>query len=204
MIRLENTKNCSFLRGNNTVQGLILGFLLIWNCSGGTYQNMATTDPARLVALEDSLSQTGLSTAMIKSLKLAHMTLGERAMVTDKHKKAEAHFSKALELSPNDTIAKYNQLMVQGHILYSSGKKDRLWEAIQTYHKAAAILEKLGEPHYHIGRAYHKIGDKEFDLIIESYDRALNLRLSPELRGFVNEARLEAVSRDNRLKNFWK
>ena len=204
MIRLRKIKNCSSLRGNKTAQGLFLGFLLIWNCSGGIYQNMAITDPARLVSLEDSLSQNGLSTAMIKSLKLAHLTLGERAMGADRHEKAEVHFSKALILSPSDTIALFNKLMAQGHILYKSGKKDRLWEAIQTYHKAAAILEDLGEPHYHIGRAYHKIGDRDFDLIIESYDRALDLRLSPELRELVNEARLESVNRDNRLKDFWK
>jgi tetratricopeptide (TPR) repeat protein len=141
---------------------------------------------------------------MIGSLTLAHKTLGERAIIAGKYKVAKSHFSKALNLSPKDTMAMFNQLMIQGHILYKSGKKDKLWDAIQVYHKAATILEKTGNPHYHIGMAYQKLRGKDFDLIIESYDRALELELKPELRELVHRVRSEVLDRDKRLKDFWK
>ena len=204
MIHSKKTKSSFSLRGNKTKQGFLLIYLLIWNCAGGAYQDMAIEDPARLISLEDSLSRSDLSESTIGSLTLAHKTLGEKAMVAGKYETARDHFSKTLNLSPKDTMATFNHFLVQGHILYKSGKKDNLWDAIQVYHRAATIIEGSGEPHYHIARAYHKIGDKDFDLIIESYDRALGLELKPELRELASRARSEAADRDNRLKDFWK
>ena len=59
-------------------------------------------------------------------------------------------------------------------------------------------------PHYYIGKSYHKLGDKDFDLIIDSYDKALALELSTELRKLVSQDREDVLTREKKLKDFWK
>ena len=94
--------------------------------------------------------------------------------------------------------------MVEGHLLQKSGKKDKLWSSIQSYNKAAMIFEKTGAPYYYIGNSYLKLGDKDFDLIIESYEKALALELSIDLREQVIQAREHILMREKKLKDFWK
>ena len=189
-----------------TKQGHLVLFvaLVFWGCASNIYQEMAISNPDLLVSLEDSLLHSQPSAAILSSIVLAHKTLGQDAKNNENYENAIIHYSRALKLSPNDTVSMYNTLMIQGHILYGSGKKDKLWDAIQSYNKAAIVLENLGEPHYYIGKSYHKISDKDFDLIIESYDRALDLELSPKLRGATIEARKNAMLREKKLKDFWK
>ena len=86
--------------------------------------------------------------------------------------------------------------MAEGHLLQKSGKKNKLWSSIQVYNKAATTLEKAGAPHYYIGKSYHKLGDKDFDLIIESYDKALALELSTELRKLASQDREDVLMRE--------
>ena len=89
-------------------------------------------------------------------------------------------------------------------MLYETGNKNKLWESIQKYYSAASLQKSLGEPYYYIGLAYHKIGDKDFDLIIESYDKALELNLSSDLKDTVVKQRSIALDRNRVLKDFWK
>ena len=182
----------------------LLVILFFWSCAGNIYEQMATENPSRLILLEDSLLQSNPSPATISSVMLAHKVLGQRAIDIENYEKAMNHFSNALKLSPKDTLSIYKTLLLQGHILYNTGKKDKLWDAIEVYNKAAIVFETLGEPHYYIGRSYHKISDKDFDLIIESFDRALELELSTGLRKVINEAREDAMFREKKLKDFWK
>ena len=55
-----------------------------------------------------------------------------------------------------------------------------------------------------IGQSYLKLGDKDFDLIIESYEKALSLDVDDELKTSINNARAEAIRRKDLLKSFWK
>ena len=182
----------------------LLVVLFFWSCAGNIYEQMATENPSKLLLLEDSLLRSNPSPATISSVTLAHKVLGQRAIDIENYKKAMNHFSNALKLSPKDTLSIYKTLLLQGHILYNTGKKDKLWDAIEVYNKAAIVFETLGEPHYYIGKSYHKISDKDFDLIIESFDRALELELSAGLRKVINEAREDAMFREKKLKDFWK
>lgn len=189
-----------------TRQGNLVLFvvLVFWGCATNIYQEMAINSPDSLVSLEDSLLQSQPSSVIVSSIALAHKTLGQKARDNEKYENAIEHYSRALKLSPNDTVSIYNTLMIQGHISYESGKKDKLWDAIQSYNKAAIVLENLGEPHYYIGKSYYKISDRDFDLIIESYNKALDLELSPKLRSAAIEARENATIREKKLKDFWK
>jgi hypothetical protein len=157
---------------------LVIGF---FSCAGNKYQNMAHNNPAALVALEDSLSISGFSPSMKKSLSFAHNRLGSKELETNNYEAAIVHFSHALQLSDGDTLSQYNLLLAEGHSLYKKGNKNGLWDAIQKYNKAAQLKPRLGEAHYYIGLSYHKIGDTDFDLIIESYKKALGLSLKPEI-----------------------
>ena len=185
----------------------LFGILLVvitWNCAGNKYRQMATSNPNKLISIKDSLLQSKSTTHIIHSIALAHNTLGDSAIHGGDYEKAKTHFTKALKLSPNDSLYIYNQLMAEGHLLQESGKKDKLWSSIQTYNKAATIFEKAGAPYYYIGNSYLKLGDKDFDLIIESYEKALALDLSTDLRKRVIQAIEHASTREKKLKDFWK
>ena len=65
-------------------------------------------------------------------------------------------------------------------------------------------MKKAGDPYYYIGNSYLKLGDKDFDLIIESYEKALALELNTDLRKRVIQAREHVLTREKQLKDFWK
>ena len=176
----------------------------IWGCAGKKYRDMSISNPQKLISIEDSLSQVGLSKSLKNSLVFAHHNLGNQALEESEFDKAMYHFDKALFLSPQDSVLQYKFFLAEGHMLYATGNKNKLWESIQKYYSAASLQKSLGEPYFYIGLAYHKIGDKEFDLIIESYDKALELNLSPDLKEMVVKQRSIVLDRNRVLKDFWK
>ena len=178
--------------------------LFFFSCAGNKYQQMANDNPEALVALEDSLSTSGLSPSMSRLLTFAHNRLGTKELEIGNYEKAIVHFSHALQLSDGDTLSQYNLLLAEGHSIYKKGNKNGLWDAIQKYNKAAQLKPRLGEAHYYIGLSYHKIGDTDFDLIIEAYKKALELSLKPETRQKAEDALLLLLEREKRLKDFWK
>ena len=52
--------------------------------------------------------------------------------------------------------------------------------------------------------AYTKLGDTDFDLILESYEKAMSLELENELRTEVEKKHKHAKERKNKLDSFWK
>ena len=71
---------------------------------------MATSNPSKLISIKDSLLQSKSTTHIIQSIALAHNTLGDSAIQEGDYEKAKTHFTKALKLSPNDSLYIYNQL----------------------------------------------------------------------------------------------
>tara|TARA_B100001778_G_C18569163_1_gene621652 strand:- start:104 stop:688 length:585 start_codon:yes stop_codon:yes gene_type:complete len=194
------------LKEDKKIAGLFGAILIafVWSCAGSSYKQMAISNPQKLISIEDSLLQLRPTTQIVNSIALAHEILGDSAMGRGDYEKAKKHFTNALKLAPNDSLYIYNQLMAEGHLLQKSGKKNKLWSSIQVYNKAATTFENAGAPHYYIGKSYHKLGDKDFDLIIESYDKALALELSTELRKLVSQDREDVLTREKKLKDFWK
>ena len=182
----------------------ILLIVLTWNCAGNKYRKMASSNPSKLLSIKDSLLRSSSKTHIVHSIALAHKTIGDSAIQEGNYEKAKDHFTKALKLLPNDSLYMYNKLMAEGHLLQKSGKKDKLWSSIQTYSKAASVNEKAGAPYFYIGNSYYKLGDKDFDLIIESYDKALALELKSDIEVLARQAREEALIREKKLKDFWK
>ena len=206
MIHLKTIKNYSSLKEHKTIAGLFGATLIVfvWSCAGSSYKQMAISNPQKLISIEDSLLQLRSTTQIVNSIALAYEIIGDSAMVRGDYEKAKKHFTNASKLAPNDSLYMYNQLMAEGHLLQKSGKKNKLWSSIQVYNKAATTFDKAGAPYYYIGKSYHKLGDKDFDLIIESYDKALALELSPKLRKLVSQDREDVLTREKKLKDFWK
>ena len=162
-------------------------------------------DPVTLIKMKDSLiAKYGRSKPLLKSFARAHNLVGMSAMDKKDYPIAVEHFAKVQELFPSDTIARYNMLMIKGHKLRQKGNKDSLWCAIENYSEASELYKDLGEPHYYIGLVYQKLGNTDFDLIIESYNKALAKSLNDNIRSNVEIAKKVVTSREKRLKEFWK
>ena len=165
---------------------------------------MAINNPHQLIALEDSLSKKELGYKKKEALMIAHKSIGLSNMKNKKYIKAKSHFEKALFYSDVDSIAQYSLYMIEGHLLRNTGKKEKLWDAIQMYYKAARLKPISGEPYFFIGKSYQSLGNKDFDLILESYQKALNLKLSKEIKEKVEREYSLGADREKRLKDFWK
>ena len=165
---------------------------------------MAIESPYELISLEDSLINTDLSKKNQEALALAHKNIGLIKIIKKDYIGAKVHFSNVLNYSYNDSIARYNLIMIDAHLLRGTGNKEKLWDAIELYYKAIRIQPLNGEPYFFIGKSYQSLGNKDFDLILESYQKALSLQLSTELKEKV-EVEISLVSdREKKLKDFWK
>ena len=188
------------------VRGLnlyLIVFFAFFGCTTMKYKDMASSDPIKLISLRDSLD-TELSPVLIEAFLEAYNNVGIQAYKSGNYDKAKNLLLKSQELSPGDTLSKFYILMSSGKKKYEGGKKELLWESIQDFYKASALYPRRGEPFYFIGQSYLKLGDKDFDLIIESYEKALSLEIDENLQITISNARLEAIRRKDLLKNFWK
>ncbi len=190
-------------RLKNKIFYLILFNIVFWSCASNNY-SLARSDPEAFLLLKDSLLSNNSSKDARLALTYAHNKVGEKAIIHKDYKTAMKQFSFAVELSPEDSVSRYNLFMVEGHTIYNSGKRKKLWDAIDKYDSAAKMNPDSGEPYYYIGETYLKIGDKDFDLVIESYDRALSLNLDPGLKTIVLEKKTQEEKRQNTYQNFWK
>tara|TARA_A100001011_G_C14069029_1_gene739446 strand:+ start:293 stop:790 length:498 start_codon:yes stop_codon:yes gene_type:complete len=165
---------------------------------------MAIESPYELISLEDSLINTDLSKKNQEALALAHKNIGLNKIIKKDYVGAKVHFSNVLNYSYDDSIAQYNLYMIDGHLLRGTGNKEKLWDAIELYYKANMMQPFNGEPFFFIGKSYQSLGNKDFDLILESYQKALGLQLSVELKEKVESEIFLVSDRKKRLKNFWK
>ena len=155
--------------------------LLIYN--GCRPVSFATRSPELLITMGDSLllahpDDTDLRTAIVDARL-------------------------ALAKSKNST-ARYNIYMTEGETDHKKGHKNGQWDAIQSFAKAAATIDTVGEPYYWTGRAYEKKDEMDFELPLESYDKALALYLSSEMRAKVKSARESLLQRKKTYEDFWK
>ena len=201
---LLTTKTFFGLKGNLKNVFIVLALSILICCGTVSYQQIATDSPYDLISLEDSLINDGLSKKNQKALALAHKNIGLIQMKKGDYVNARAHFLNALNYSYDDSIVQYNLFMINGHLLKKTGNKEKLWEAIETYYKALKLDQTNGEPYFFIGQCYQSLGNKDFDLILESYQNALGLQLSGEIKKKIEGEILLVSDREKRLKDFWK
>ena len=160
--------------------------------------------PYKMIAMEDSLNSLGLTKKNQDALALAHKRVANIYLKEKNYTNAKVHFSKVLAYSTFDSIAQYNILMIDGHMLRQTGNREKLWDAIKIYYKAQRIYPNNGEPYFFIGKAYQSLDKNDFDLILESYQKALKLELSKLLKDEVEKEMLSVSIRKKKLKDFWK
>ena len=180
---------------------IVITFAL--SCATTNYKKIALTNPEKLIKMQDSLDITTDSN-FNEALIMVFNSRGLKAMEKQNYNEALKYFHKSQKLSQSDSLSKYSLLMASAFQKFSSGKKELLWDAIQSFYKASNIDPLNGEPHYYIGETYLKLGDKDFDLIIDSYNKALSLNLTESLEEKVKISKKEALRRRDLLKNFWK
>ena len=185
---------------------LILSYIvLIYNCAGVSYTKLSQDNPEALIAMQDSLLlRQSKSANLVNALVNAHVQIGIRATAEHNFNKASNHFHQALELNNKDTTAQYNLLLVEGHILLKKGNKNGLWDAIEKYARAGSLRQTQGEPHYWMAQAYLKLGDTDFDLILESYEKAINLSMGKDLLSQAQKDYNHTLDRKKKLDTFWK
>ena len=185
--------NCSIL--------VVITFVL--SCATTNYKEIALKNPEKLIKMQDSLNNI-TDPNFNEALIIVFNSRGLKAMEKQNYNEALKYFHNSQKLSQSDSVSKYSLLMASAFQKFSSGKKDVLWEAIQSFYKASNIYPLNGEPHYYIGETYLKLGDKDFDLIIDSYDKALSLNLPESLEEKVKVSKKETLRRRELLTNFWK
>ena len=109
-----------------------------------------------------------------------------------------------LKIAPNNPMAQYYILMNTGKQYHEKEYKNGQWKAIQSFSKASAIIDSLGEPHFWIGKAYEKKDEMDFELTLEAYDKSLELYLPKKLRNKVLVRREALLKRKNIYEDFWK
>ena len=178
--------------------------LLLFNCSSVDYIKLAEENPKYLVSVQDSLMQEKIGEKLQIALVKANNNLGLFEFKNESYDDARIFFSKAKMIDNSDSSASFFLLLSEGLLLYKTGKKDSLWSAIQKFNRATQFDPLNGLPYYFIGLSYQKIGDKDFDLIIEAFEAAMLLTLDEKTKNKTRQALEVVIKREKVLKDFWQ
>ena len=181
---------------NFRIQSLIL-VLIIISCVPSP-SSMAKTDPSELIENADSLiSKNPNDIKLRNAIVAAHLNLAKKSN--------ELHdYKSILKFDPKNKSANYFINIQKGKNHHKKGHKNGQWDAIQSFAKAAALDDTLGEAYYWLGQAYEKKDEMDFELPLESYDKALTLYLESDMRSKTNSARLALLKRKKTYEDFWK
>ena len=183
----------------------IIIMLLIYGCSSSAYKKMSIENPEKLLSMQDSLLTVRKNDeSILEALVVAHNRVAQKHIKQDDYISAISHYKNATKLNTSDTVSRYGLLLAEGHALLKKGNKNGIWDGIEKYSKASTLYPQNGEPLYWIAIAYTKLGDKDFDLILESYEKALSLELDSELKVEAGKKYKHAKERKKKLDSFWR
>ena len=181
----------------NYVYLLFITAIVIPGCTS-TKKSFEELAPEVLLSNSDSLLKASPNNAtLINSIIDARLNMAQKNGDL-------SHYHEVLRLVPNNPTARYYIFMDEGRKHHEKEFKNGQWEAIQSFSKASAIIDTLGEPHFWIGKAYEKKDTMDFELALEAYDKSLELYLSKELRARVLKKRKKLIERKQTYEEFWK
>tara|TARA_B100001250_G_scaffold104073_1_gene87776 strand:+ start:821 stop:1432 length:612 start_codon:yes stop_codon:yes gene_type:complete len=184
---------------------IIVISISLFDCAGNSYKKMSIENPEDLLSIQDSLILVhGNDEVVLAALAIANNTVAEKFIAQGNYNLAANHFSKALKLNESNTESKYGLLLAEGRALVKKGNKNGIWDAIEKYSKASNLFPSSGEPFFLTALAYTKLGDTDFDLILESYEKSISLELDGQLRVEVVKKYEHAKKRKTNLDSFWK
>ena len=184
---------------------LIFAGIHLLNCSGANFKKMSIEDPRSLLAIQDSLILENKNNQnILDALMTANNNMGKNYLINGELSLAIDHFKKAISLNSENKFSKYSLLIAEGQLLIKRGNKNGIWDAIEKFSKASNYFPNNGEPFYWMAISYTKLGDTEFDLILESYEKSLSLELSENIKSEVEKKYEKAKKRKQNLDSFWK
>ena len=184
---------------------IIIMVVQFFNCAGTNYKKLSIENPAKLIAAQDSLlSINGDNQRIRDALVTANNSVAKKYLNTGDLKSAVQHFNKSTSIDDDNKDSKFGLLIAEGRILIKKGNKNGIWDAIEKFSKASSLFPRNGEPFYWMAKSYTKLGDTEFDLILESYEKSLALDLDKDLRLEVEKNYKIAKNRKSKLDSFWK
>ena len=184
---------------------IIMVVVQFFNCAGINYKKISIENPAKLVSVQDSLLLVSGDNQRIRdALVTANNNVAKRYLNTGDLKLAVQHFSKSTSIDGDNKDSKFGLLIAEGRILVKKGNKNGIWDAIEKFSKASSLYPENGEPFYWMAKSYTKLGDTEFDLILESYEKSLALDLDEGLRLEVEKNYKIVKNRKSKLDSFWK
>ncbi len=182
----------------------IIVFQLL-SCAGTNYKRISLEDPNALIAIEDSLLSIDKNNQSInEAIVIANNNVAKNYLNSNELSLAVKHFEKSISINEENKDSQYGLMIAEGRLLIKKGNKNGIWDAIEKLSKASSIYPKQGEPFYWIAVSYTKLGDTEFDLILESYEKSLSLELDENIKNEVEENYKKAKNRKNKLDSFWK
>ena len=183
----------------------IIIFVQFFNCAGTNYKKLSIENPTKLVAIQDSLlSVSGNNQRIRDALVTANNSVAKRYLDTGDLKLAIQHFNKSIFINGDNKESSFGLLIAEGRILIKKGNKNGIWDAIEKFSRASSLFPRDGEPFYWMAQSYTKLGDTEFDLILESYEKSLALNLDKDLRLEVERNYKIAKNRKSKLDSFWR
>jgi len=170
-----------------------------------TITELAEINPEAVIAKKSELlAGKFVSDETITAVINAHNNLGDAAFQAKDFEEAKKQFNESFALDNKNKPAKYGLAMVDGLLLFRKGSESALWDSMEKFGKASYYDPTKGEPHYWMGRAYEKKDDGDFELIVETYEKALIGELSNQLKQDT-EKRLAAIKKQQKTFNeFWK
>ena len=166
---------------------------------------MSIENPEKLLSIQDSLILTrGDNEGVLASLVIANNNVAKKYMDQGDYNTAVDYYLRALNLNETNVESEYGLLIAEGRALVKKGNKNGIWDAIEKYSKASILFPRSGEPFYLIALAYTKLGDTDFDLILESYEKSLSLEIDKRIRAEVVKKYEHAKKRKAKLDSFWK
>ena len=179
--------------------------LQLFSCAGTNYKKLSLEDPNALIAIEDSLLSVNKNNQSISdAIVIANNNVAKKYLNSNELSLAVKHFKKSISINRDNKDSQYGLMIAEGRVLIKRGNKNGIWDAIENFSKASSISPKKGEPFYWIAVSYTKLGDTEFDLILESYEKSLSLELDENIKDEVEENYKKAKNRKNKLDSFWK
>ena len=183
----------------------IIIFVQFFNCAGTNYKKLSIENPTKLVAVQDSLlSVSGDNQRIRDALVIANNSVAKGYLNAGDLKLAFQHFNKSISINGDNKESVFGLLIAEGRILIKKGNKNGIWDAIEKFSRASSLFPKDGEPFYWMAQSYTKLGDTEFDLILESYEKSLALNLNEDLRLEVERNYKIAKNRKSKLDSFWR
>ena len=182
----------------------LLFFLILVGCAPTTKRVSDMDYEAYTLHRDEYLIDKKLSDEELAEIINVQNGFGEKALYSGNLEEAESIFGMTLELDQHNKDAKYGLAMIKGHRLYKQGSKTSLWDALEQFGKASYFSPKRGEPHYWTGRSYEKKDERDYELIIEAYENALNKPMSQDMVADAEVRLITVKQKQKTFKNFWQ